>query len=526
MKKFLSFGIVVLFVSVSVIQITGIIVENNFTMIKEINASLCYLKSDISEVIASEKSSKMGMLSRDSYIIYDTEFDDYHPTIAGDTRGRLVAGFEMSIDGVDYYPDFWYSLDDGMTWEEAGYFPGSLGAAYPDIDSNEYGFYSTFGAIDIPGQLWLVIAEDLEYITAKIWDWSTYGFNDFIHLSISCYTLDDEPWNYGGMAGTGYNGYQTYDVEGCPFIFYPYSEDGCIIDWLRNLEDCYHSDIAIDEVTEMSYAVYDNLIDENLIVRKDNFSVWNNSHHPFIGAWYVGDGVTHLWNPSIEAHDDTVVIVCEEKDNIVCFYSSNGFSSVQKSTVVTSAQYPEVKVTLDGELFFCSYVKDDILCRRTSEDGGATWVYEMAVDGEVYNEIGCHDLARGIKGIYHVWEDTRGGDIDIYFGHYVIIPPPFFEITSIRGPIGIQVELFNDWTEDLNYIEWNIKVKRGLIFYGREKTGIIERLPSGNRTKISSSVFGIGHIKITVNAEASEGCSDEDIVWARIIGPFTFWFHK
>ena len=135
---------------------------------REINVSPQYIEIDISKEIMLEKSTKM-MAPLDSYIIYDTEYDDLHPTLAGDASGRFFAAFELTIDGVDYYPDFWYSLDDGMTWDEAGYFSESLGAAYPDIDSNEYGFYSTFGGpIDIPGALWLVIAEDLEYITAKI----------------------------------------------------------------------------------------------------------------------------------------------------------------------------------------------------------------------------------------------------------------------------------------------------------------------------------------------------------------------
>jgi hypothetical protein len=528
MKKLIVFTIMILFISVNVIPITSTIVGNKPLYVREIDIEPCYLESNTPKVVTLDDSSKMGMSNRDSYIIYDTEYDDFHPTLAGDTKGRFFACFELSIDGFDYYPDFWYSLDEGMTWEEAGYFSESLDSQFPDVDANKFGFYVTFGGPEIDrGQVWLVDASDIAFIQGYSWAFSSSGFDDFVHNSISCYTKADAEWDWGGMAGTCYNGYAGNDLVGCPFIFYPADETyRAYIEWISDSKDYLHSDFTIDEVTDMSYAVYDNEVNANLLVRKDNLGARDaQGRHPLIDAWYIGNNVTPLRNPSIEAHGDVVFLVCEEEGDIVCIYSKNGFSSVQKSTVVTSAQYPEVKVTYDGELFFCSYVKDDILCRRISEDGGATWVDEMSVDGDVNNEFGCHDLARGIKGISFIWEDTRGGDIDIYFGPYVI-PPPFFEITSIRGPIGIQVELLNNWSEDLNYIEWNIKVKRGLIFYGREKTGIIETLPSGNRTKISSSVFGIGHIKITVNAESSEGCSDEGIIWARIVGPFTFWFHK
>ncbi|GAJ17198.1 unnamed protein product, partial [marine sediment metagenome] len=45
---------------------------------------------------------------------------------------------------------------------------------------------------------------------------------------------------------------------------------------------------AIDEVTTMSYAVYDQEINPDLIVRKDNFMT-----HQFIGGYNVGDGITN-----------------------------------------------------------------------------------------------------------------------------------------------------------------------------------------------------------------------------------------
>ena len=62
--------------------------------------------------VTAQKNSDMGM-TRDSSIIYDTEYDDYHPTVAGDANDVFFSGFELTIEGDDYYPDFWYSLDGG-----------------------------------------------------------------------------------------------------------------------------------------------------------------------------------------------------------------------------------------------------------------------------------------------------------------------------------------------------------------------------------------------------------------------------
>lgn len=507
MKKLLVFGVIVLFLGLAISFSTGNFIEKKSIFVKEIDISPCYMKSNNPIVVTLEKSSNIRISSRDSYIIYDTEYDDYHPTLAGDTSGRFFACFEISIDGVDYYPDFWYSLDDGMTWEEAGYFAESEGAAYPDVDSNDSGFYGTFSPSKYySGNQWLIIAEDLMAITGRMWDWSP-GFDDFKFMTISC-------CNSGYvMAATGDK--NTFEeLDDCPLLF-----DKRGISWL-GLEGYLHTDISIDDITEISYAVYDHTIDADLLVRKDNFTTGEH-----IGSFIVGNGGNKIRNPSIEAHDSAVVLVCEEERDIVCFYSSNGFLTVQKSIVVTSAQFPEVKVTFDGDIFACSYVKNDIVYCKTSIDGGATWEEELEiVNCDVMIEYGTHDLARSWKGFCSVWEDKRMGDIDIYFNWFEYKHPAHLEITVHQGfHIGVLADIVNWGCGDGEDVEWSIILERGIIFKGRDSSGTIELILVDKDVAIrTKGLFGIGNVNITVTTEPSYGEGDTQIEDGFVFGPFVF----
>jgi len=488
--------------------------EKTSAIIREIDNSACSISAEMSEMVSAEKPSEMAML--DSTIIYDSEYDDFHPTVAGDSDGRFFAGFELTMDGTEYYPDFWYSLD-GSIWVEGGSFAESLGSEYPDADSNDNGFYFTLGPSDFNGgEQWLGIAEDLSNILAIIWDWSPSGFDDFEYMSISCYTRPGEPWNPGGLAGTGYNGNSGNDLDGNPFIFYQISGGSMgTISWLPGVEHCYHTDFAIDEVTEMSYAVYDNTVDVNLIVRKDNFGAWDGQgYHPYVSGWYVGDGETNLMNPSIEANDNTVVLVAEEDDgDIVCFYSNNGFASVQRSTVVASAMYPEVKMLFEGAIFVCSYVKDGAVYAKMSEDGGATWKDEAKVeDSEVESEYGAHDLGKAKEGIYAIWEDNRGSDIDIYFGQALVVTAPELDIISIEGGLGVKATIKNIGDAAATNVKLNISVIGGLLgFIDKTAESTIPSLAVDAESVLNTGIFfGLGKIVIEVTTTCDEGFSDSE----------------
>jgi hypothetical protein len=100
------------------------------------------------------------------------------------------------------------------------------------------------------------------------------------------------------------------------------------------------------------------------------------------------------------------------------------------------------------------------------------------------------------------------------------------DIGEINGGFFIKAEILNGHHIKLTNVEWSISIDQGYIFYGREKTGIIENIPNYDKAMIKSFVFGFGTIRIYVHAKASDGSSAEDSALALIFGPFTFNFFQ
>ncbi len=504
-------------------------IEETSLQTREIDTKVYFLYCEKSRSDTLEKALKTSGTQSDSTIINDSEYDDFHPILAGDNRGRFFTCFERTWDGVDYYPDFWCSLDNGVSWEEIGYFSESVGCEFPDADSNDNGFYATvlkdYGQWD--NEIWLIYSDDLpHYIDYRgiLDEW--YPFREcenFLIPAISCYTRVGESWNFGGISFVCDILSPWYSPT-CPCIYYENGEYGGVLTYIWS-DNFLNSDIAINEVTEMSYAVWDNEVDANLLVRKDNFGEWDaQNHHPHIGSWSIGDGITNLSNPSIEAHNNAIIIVCEEEDNIVCFYSDNGFSSIQKNTVVNSAKFPEVKVTFDGNVFVCSYVKDGAVYCKKSENGGANWIEEQKVqDSQAVSEFGSHDLGKGKDGIYAVWEDNRGDDRDIYFGQAYDETKPEIDIISIKGrPVGIIATIENIGNAEATNVKWTMTVIGGILSkINKNSTGTVETLAINCKIYANYGlILGLGPIAITVTVECDEGLYEID--YAKGIQIFIF----
>jgi len=489
--------------------------EEKTSLVREIEMTAVSLSQKATKITMTEKLTDDVSPLFDSYIVYDTEYDDYHPTVACDMSNTFFAGMELTTDEVDWVPDFWYSLDNGVTWEEAGYFAESLGAEYPDADSNSVGFYATFSAPPAsPGETWVVDASDLNAITGYTVDWSSYNLYDFVYPGISCYDFEGEPWNEGGSAKTGYMGYNSADIDGCPYVNYAMPGDSVAIGWLNNAENYLHADFAIDEITDMSYAVYDNTVEANLLVRKDNFAVRDaDGFHAYVGAYDVGDGVNQVQNPSIEANDNNILIVAEVDGDVVCYYSSNGMTSVMQSTVEEDAAFPEIMLNPEGS-FVCSYIKGGVIYSEKSDDG-ATWAEpEVVADNQVNDRFGAHDLGKSVDGVHAVWEDTRNTDLDVYFATVAIAEVPILEITSVVGGLGVTATIKNTGTDAATNVVSEVTVTGGIL-------GLIDKNASateaslgvdGETTVGTGILFGLGAITIAVTTMCDEGSSDSATV--------------
>ncbi|MEM0467140.1 MAG: hypothetical protein QXX20_06045 [Candidatus Thermoplasmatota archaeon] len=464
----------------------------------------------------SKARPEQNMIHRDdSVIIFDTETDDFHPAVAGNAQGRFFTCFEANLNG-DYYPWFLYSID-GSTWEEAGYFAESLGGSYPDIDSNDNGFYATFAPPSgSSGEIWVVGGSDPSQPEGMVWDFGPHGIEDFRFNTIASYTRQGEDWNFGCVALTGYNNYQGANVPGTPFILYPYSSDGGIISWLQ-AGGFIHSDVALDEVTQMCYAVYDHETTFKLKVRKSNFGTWQNQGsyqvHPSVWSKDIGDGTTHLQNMSIEAYNNSVLVVAESAGDIICLYSTNGGTSFSQSTVVTGAQYPDIILTPDGN-FVCSYVKENVLYTKITSDSGATWEDETKVaDNEIQAEYRASNLGKGQTNVYAVWQDNRAEDLDIYFaaaGPEIEIP--ILDVVIQKGMgIGAKATVTNVGTGPATNVAWSIKVTGGILGrINKEVTGTVIAMGISETAVMNTGmILGLGAISVVASATCTEGANDQ-----------------
>jgi hypothetical protein len=365
------------------------------------------------------------------------DYDEFHPSVAGSPAGGFYALVEESTDGYVWQPAL-YGSADGVVWDPilTALYPNS---EYTDMDQNVYATYGTFGASpDNSGQI-IVLEAEIE--DGSVWDFASSNINQLTNNRIACYTHegpDGDPgtWNWGGLAMSGYNGFGTNDFHGCPYVFYQYSSaGGGIIGWLTgaSVAGCEHAANDIDLETNIMYSVWDRDTgtEWELLVRKDNFGIWNWNpsggyySHAYMTSIHVSDPA-NLTYPSIAAHDNNVIVACQKGSDVVVYYSTNGFASRTEVPIETLAYYPEIVFAAKG-LAILTYIKDNVLYYRTSNTSGATWSAAQVVSD---NQVNLNDRAAHLEefggSVYCVWEDTRGTNLDAYFDliyEYINHPP-------------------------------------------------------------------------------------------------------
>ena len=459
------------------------------------------------------------------------EYDEYRPSMAVDASGRFFIAFEgIGEDLVTYYPIVTYSEDGGATWAEAGYWPYSAGSIKPDVDFNAHGFYATFDPpADSDAEVWIIDARDLTNILGGPWDFTGSGLEQFESMHIGTYTHeayegDPGDWNFGGIAFTGYNGYQGADVSGCPFILYQSDDAGAgIIGWLQNTPGCEHASMDIDQLKNYSYAAYDQLVTGKyqLLVRKDNFAGWTYNpppadywSHPYVNSKKI-IGVGNLTYPDIIAENNKVIIVAQSDEagnqDVVCYYSANGGSSYS-NTIVSSAAEDELSPQLawikEG-VAVCTYLKGTEAYFRKTTDYGATWSDEARVSDEEIDPV--EDRAMTISGIngnaYAIWQDGRGDNVDIYWDLFTTEAAPNVQIGTVAGGIGkVTMEVKNIGTGAASNVPWSISVKGGLL--GRidvATSNVIATISAGGAQTVQTDkfIFGFGALTIQLTAGAA-----------------------
>ncbi|KYK24986.1 hypothetical protein AYK24_05455 [Thermoplasmatales archaeon SG8-52-4] len=434
-KTVLILGIIFLLVGISIIPLSNSISILE-TSSNNVGINAQYLPIQRKSIPKKVFDKSLEPLSFAGIAITGGDFDEYHPSIAGAPGGEYYAMAEYTEDDVVWHPML-YGSADGIYWDPLVEFLYD-NAEYTDMDQNAYGTYATFGSSpDFNGPITLLQGEIMDgWIWAFDVELDIYGFSN---NRIACYNHkgpegDPGEWNWGAITSVGYNGYNGNNIEGCPFIFYQYSADGGgTLSWIP-VGECENVGSAMDLVTNMHYAVYDQdngSGNYNLLIRKDAFGVWQQVgesywKHPMVISLYITD-TANLTYPSIAAYDNNVIIACQKNLDVIVYYSLNGLSSKTEVTVETDASYPEVAIAADRTVVI-TYIKDGTMYMKTSDDGGATWSSaEVVSDNQVnFNDrVANLDVYKG--NVIGVWEDIRGDNVDIYYDMVFDIEnyPPF-----------------------------------------------------------------------------------------------------
>jgi len=437
-------------------------------------------------------------------------YDEFHGSIAGAPAGEYYVMTEFSQDGFVWHPVMFSSFD-GVVWESIVEFLYD-DAEYTDFDQNAHGTYATFGAP--PGNDGIVPVIQGEIADGWVWDFTNSNIYEFVNNRIDCYTYegpagDPGTWNWGCLTLTGYNGFGSNDIEGCPFIFYQYSDaGGGIIGWLTggDVAGCWHTGSAMDLVTNMHYAVYDRNAGDtfDLLVRKDDFAAWiyNSQNDFWTHSLKFSKRITdtaNLMYPSCAAYNDNVVVACQKDDDVVVYYSLNGFTSYTEVLVQDAASYPEVAIAAGGTVVL-TYIKDDVLYMKTSNNGGASWgAAEVVSDNQVNLNHRAASLDEYHGNIIGVWEDTRGDNIDIYYDLIFEAQNDPPEAPFITGPSEGVPDVIYDY--DFSAVDPNGDKVRLYINWGDGGpvwTGFID---SGSPITINHSWAERGEYTITARAQ-------------------------
>jgi hypothetical protein len=258
----------------------------------------------------------------------------------------------------------------------------------------------------------------------------------------------------------------------------------------------------MDKVNQLNYGVWEYYNESSgmhdLFVRMDPFD-----YDPEAGsdpmAFSFTTGEDNLY-PDIAAENDNVIITVEASGNVLCYYSTNGFSSFDVSTIDTGASAPRV-VHVDDNEAICTYSKGGSLYSSVTDDGGATWSAGQVIsDSDIVS--GWHDYDVSAAGAVYT-----GIDDIIYFESDIGgSAKPLITIDSISGGIGVSAVIKNVGSADATDVPYSITVTGGLLgMINKEAEGTINVAADGQETISSGIILGIGAVTVTVEADlASE----------------------
>lgn len=552
-RKILGIFIMMLFIATAVLPVLGSVKMTDYqmpTMTKNPRYTIISgtldshpqpfqpVRRDNKEITSSQEFDLSAM--NGDIIIADSAEDDVLPIITKCFGDNLMVAYAEQSDLFTSHNVITISTDGGNYWEPF-HFDWSEYNTNPSV--TYAGNRAVAGWIHDPSVLEanpLIYIIEEEYLTDpsgwiySSWYWQDYNAVNWHDLNLAgCLPYEEKPyfWGIGSFIGT-LDWEDWAVVTEAPFIMTDYSDIwpdlGPYVFGMSPVEQWENSrtsSVDIDQSADRGYMVCDFLNNSvetyNLgLVEVPLPTLWESS-----AIWNIyeisGEDTTNYINPDVSASEGSVIIACETNENgnqdIICFYSSNGFNTATKIFIANSPDdETNPCIILNGDEVQCTFIKNGNLYATLSADNGETWSEPQQIndeDGTVIAGWHSSDLTTGENV---VWTDDRNGNSDIFFDTITGAANPNIEIKEINGGFGLSVVIENTGTGDASDVQWSIDLEGGLVLLGGHTEDILSTLAADDSTTVKTGlVFGLGKVTITATADEASRTAT-----GTILGPF------
>lgn len=359
-----------------------------------------------------------------------------HPAVGRATDETIMESFEFYQDELPPGLIYWRATtDNGTSWGDAYAF-NVEDATYPSIDYWGAGtvFYGTFvtpGSFLLGGGVVLLeLGDALDPGSWLPW-WSDFSDNGWHSMRMSDIAADNsqQSWNWGLISLVMSYTDPYANVVDAPHIYSQLTSLGHVqLSWYPEYAGCRTTAVTIDPAAAKTYAVYDRYFvpaDQwRLLVRQDFFADW---YAPTDAASvFFSDSSTHMRDPAIAAHGDTLLILAEAyvgddttDTDIVCWGTSAGdVDSLTYLGVVAGSTEAERAPKIShhgGERFVGTFIKNSRLYASTTCDGGLTWTSPVVVSNLLFDVVAEYrgsDLSGdGMTAVYQHTGGMRMADV-------------------------------------------------------------------------------------------------------------------